>query len=115
YFFFQAEDGIRDFHVTGVQTCALPVPIWQLANENKSYQLTNLLENTSATLENHQLRIDVSNNATWLIMQSLPYLLDYPHQCSEQLFARYFANVIASNILENNPSIQQLVNEWKEN
>src|SRR5690606_19405326 len=36
-FFFQAEDGIRDFHVTGVQTCALPiltpahiVPEWYL-------------------------------------------------------------------------------------
>src|SRR5690606_25266626 len=28
-FFFQAEDGIRDFHVTGVQTCALP--IWRAA------------------------------------------------------------------------------------
>src|SRR5690606_20832208 len=28
FFFFQAEDGIRDFHVTGVQTCALP--IWSL-------------------------------------------------------------------------------------
>src|SRR5690606_40502591 len=27
-FFFQAEDGIRDFHVTGVQTCALP--IWHI-------------------------------------------------------------------------------------
>src|SRR5690606_39906754 len=24
---FQAEDGIRDFHVTGVQTCALPILI----------------------------------------------------------------------------------------
>src|SRR5690606_40660818 len=24
-FFFQADDGIRDFHVTGVQTCALPI------------------------------------------------------------------------------------------
>src|SRR5690606_40923060 len=24
-FFFQAEDGIRVFHVTGVQTCALPI------------------------------------------------------------------------------------------
>src|SRR5207302_7770309 len=24
-FFFQAEDGIRDVHVTGVQTCALPI------------------------------------------------------------------------------------------
>src|SRR5690606_40334174 len=42
YFFFQAEDGIRDFHVTGVQTCALPISttqpvasvgnsIWQVA------------------------------------------------------------------------------------
>src|SRR5690606_22070120 len=27
FFFFQAEDGIRDFHVTGVQTCALPI-LW---------------------------------------------------------------------------------------
>src|SRR5690606_42088549 len=26
-FFLQAEDGIRDFHVTGVQTCALPIYI----------------------------------------------------------------------------------------
>src|SRR5690606_39763032 len=28
FFFFQAEDGIRDFHVTGVQTCALPI-LWR--------------------------------------------------------------------------------------
>src|SRR5690606_40655322 len=25
FFYIQAEDGIRDFHVTGVQTCALPI------------------------------------------------------------------------------------------
>ena len=30
FFFFQAEDGIRDYKVTGVQTCALP--IWCLQN-----------------------------------------------------------------------------------
>src|SRR5690625_1262126 len=30
FFFFQAEDGIRDGHVTGVQTCALPIlPTWR--------------------------------------------------------------------------------------
>src|SRR5438046_4184186 len=29
FFFFQAEDGIRDWSVTGVQTCALP--IWRVA------------------------------------------------------------------------------------
>src|SRR5690606_41246011 len=27
FFFFQAEDGIRDCHVTGVQTCALPISV----------------------------------------------------------------------------------------
>src|SRR5690606_40742167 len=32
-FFFQAEDGIRDFHVTGVQTCALPISLLRLAGK----------------------------------------------------------------------------------
>src|SRR5256885_6260175 len=32
FFFFQAEDGIRDYKVTGVQTCALP--IWGRATRN---------------------------------------------------------------------------------
>src|SRR5256885_9857962 len=30
FFFFQAEDGIRDYKVTGVQTCALPIYVWVL-------------------------------------------------------------------------------------
>src|SRR5690606_40255320 len=34
FFFYQAEDGIRDFHVTGVQTCALP--IWEFCHSHKS-------------------------------------------------------------------------------
>src|SRR5690606_39681480 len=32
FFFFQAEDGIRDFHVTGVQTCALPISVGYATN-----------------------------------------------------------------------------------
>src|SRR2546426_7605027 len=30
FFFFQAEDGIRDYKVTGVQTCALPILLAQM-------------------------------------------------------------------------------------
>ena len=33
FFFFQAEDGIRDYKVTGVQTCALP--IWALLQRER--------------------------------------------------------------------------------
>src|SRR5437660_12718144 len=32
-FFFQAEDGIRDGHVTGVQTCALPISMSTLSGD----------------------------------------------------------------------------------
>src|SRR5207302_4751397 len=33
YFFFQAVDGIRGFHVTGVQTCALPISLEDLTKD----------------------------------------------------------------------------------
>src|SRR5262249_58530509 len=32
FFFFQAEDGIRDWSVTGVQTCALPISSTVISN-----------------------------------------------------------------------------------
>src|SRR5436309_11608164 len=40
HFFFQAEDGIRDFHVTGVQTCALPIFNWQAQRMAQSLSQT---------------------------------------------------------------------------
>src|SRR3712207_6082452 len=41
FFFFQAEDGIRDIGVTGVQTCALP--IWLLGPRTVAYMTRNHL------------------------------------------------------------------------
>src|SRR5439155_6069149 len=35
FFFFQAEDGIRDGHVTGVQTCALPISYTDMKMETR--------------------------------------------------------------------------------
>src|SRR5204863_4143406 len=46
FFFFQAEDGIRDLYVTGVQTCALPifgpVPASRKALEKAGWKLADL-------------------------------------------------------------------------
>src|SRR3712207_6685843 len=38
FFFFQAEDGIRDIGVTGVQTCALPISQWKPVAEALRYR-----------------------------------------------------------------------------
>src|SRR5260370_21149042 len=37
FFFFQAEDGIRDSSVTGVQTCALPIFITDIALDHQNF------------------------------------------------------------------------------
>src|SRR2546428_6716123 len=42
FFFFQAEDGIRDLIVTGVQTCALP--IYALVHQDPAAAITELRE-----------------------------------------------------------------------
>src|SRR5687768_18507693 len=49
-FFFQAEDGIRDVAVTGVQTCALPISIQGLAPEHAARRRwMSVLAKASAT------------------------------------------------------------------
>src|SRR5436309_11500658 len=46
FFFFQAEDGIRDFHVTGVQTCALPILLAVFAATGCGYGGNNIVHTT---------------------------------------------------------------------
>src|SRR6266700_5044054 len=45
FFFFQAEDGIRDFHVTGVQTCALPIS----SRSRRSWSRSGVIAQSSRT------------------------------------------------------------------
>src|SRR5438034_6476520 len=56
FFFFQAEDGIRDHCVTGVQTCALP--IWERGARGASRRLQRLVDcRLELAVELHSLRV----------------------------------------------------------
>src|SRR5439155_14286386 len=46
FFFFQAEDGIRAGHVTGVQTCALPILIPRTRNPKSRVWVTGARDQT---------------------------------------------------------------------
>src|SRR2546428_7688561 len=52
FFFFQAEDGIRDLIVTGVQTCALPI---SLEDEHELRPLVSVQRKPCARLETDDL------------------------------------------------------------
>src|SRR2546430_16901936 len=44
FFFFQAEDGIRDLTVTGVQTCALPISVEECKDKDMTYSAPLFVE-----------------------------------------------------------------------
>src|SRR5256885_3932964 len=64
FFFFQAEDGIRDYKVTGVQTCALPICSRAAAQSSNrcSFDFASEKRPCSAI----QSRVHLTSRASWL-------------------------------------------------
>mgnify|MGYP000283029981 CR=1 FL=1 len=89
------------------------LPMWIRSNQTKTFTLDKLKNNTSSTLKNHQLTLEMTSNPIWYAIQSLPYLMEYPYECAEQTFSRYYANTLASFVANSNPKIQEVFNAWK--
>src|SRR5690606_39601798 len=70
-FFFQAEDGIRDFHVTGVQTCALPISLIAsiIANFLRRTPTTNVAccspPNAPESIRSEERRVGKERRSRW--------------------------------------------------
>lgn len=91
------------------------IPIWVRENSTKEYTFENLKNNTSSTLRNHQFTLEYTSNPAWIAIQSLPYLMEYEHECAEQTFARFYANALASEIISSNPKIAAVFEDWRKN
>jgi hypothetical protein len=44
---------------------------------------------------------------------ALPYLMEYPHECTEQTFNRLYANALARKIAGSDPRIRQVFDRWR--
>src|SRR6202030_4641107 len=83
-------------------TESLPLPM--RGNQTRTFSFTKLLNSrNSSTLKNHKLTLEFTSNPAWYAIQALPYLIEYPYECTEQTFSRYYANTIASHIANSNP------------
>jgi len=89
------------------------LPMFIKSNETKTFTLDKLKNSTSSTLKNHKLTLEMTSNPVWYAVQALPYLMEYPYECSEQIFSRYYANTLASFVANSNPKIQDVFNAWK--
>ncbi|NVO21290.1 MAG: hypothetical protein HXX13_16430 [Bacteroidetes bacterium] len=94
-------------------TESLPLPI--NGNQKKDFSFTKLYNSGKAgsTLKNYKLTLEFTSNPAWYAVQALPYLMEYPYECAEQIFSRYYSNSIASYIANSDPKIKRVFESWK--
>jgi hypothetical protein len=89
------------------------LPMHIKTGETKTFVLDKLKTNKSKTLKHHKLSLEITSNPAWYAVQALPYLMEYPYDCNEQTFSRYYANALATHITSSTPRIQAVFKQWK--
>ena len=93
-------------------TESMPLPV--RGPGSKTFAFRKLLDSgKSKTLRHQNLTLEFTSNPAWYAVQALPYLMEYPYECSEQVFSRYYANSLASHIANSNPRIRRVFDAWR--
>ncbi|HXB42589.1 MAG TPA: alpha-2-macroglobulin family protein [Puia sp.] len=80
----------------------------------RDFKFEKLLQSASSeTLNHHSLTVEFTTNPAWYAVQALPYLIEYPYQCAEQTFNRFYANALASKIVNGSARIKGIFERWK--
>jgi hypothetical protein len=93
-------------------TESLPLPIRGPAT--KRFEFKKLADSgQSKTLRSQSVTVEMVSNPAWYAVLALPYLMEYPYECSEQTFNRLYANALARNIANRDPKIRAVFDQWK--
>ncbi|MCB0686097.1 MAG: hypothetical protein KDC53_06220 [Saprospiraceae bacterium] len=76
--------------------------------------VSQLLKQKSGSSTSERMTIDVTSNPTWYALQALPYLMEYPYDCSEQILNQLYANALGLKLVKDNPQIKKIFNQWSE-
>ncbi len=84
-------------------------------NDRERFEWKKLVDSDdSETLRHHQVTLEITENPVWYAVQALPYLMEYPYECTEQIFSRYYANALASNVARSQPQFQRVFEQWRD-
>ncbi|MEN6429081.1 MAG: alpha-2-macroglobulin family protein [Phycisphaerales bacterium] len=93
-------------------TESLPLPI--RGPQTKEFEFTKLLQSgASDSLIHQSLTVQMVSQPVWYAVMALPYLMEYPYECSEQIFNRLYANSLAAYIANSDPKIRRIFDQWK--
>ena len=88
-------------------------PLTNNGKGSKDFEFSKLVNSKeSSTLKHHAVTLEYTSNPAWYVVQALPYMMEYPYDCAEQIFTRFYANSIASNIVRSSPKMKQVFDQW---
>ena len=93
-------------------TESLPLAI--RGNQQKQFVFDKLIDNNSKTLTHESFTLEFTSNPAWYAVQALPYVVESTSECSEQIFTRLYANLLAEKIAKSNPRIQEVFELWRD-
>ncbi|MCO5947477.1 hypothetical protein [Mucilaginibacter flavidus] len=89
------------------------MPMMVRAGQTRGFTFDKLVNQSSKTLQNKTLTLEYTQNPAWYAVQALPYMMEFPYECAEQTFSRYYANSLATNLVNKMPAIKQVFDQWK--
>jgi uncharacterized protein YfaS (alpha-2-macroglobulin family) len=91
---------------------SLPLPIRNAGS--KDFDFVKLRESgKSDSIRNQSYTVQMVSQPAWYAVMALPYLMEYPYECSEQTFNRLYANSLARHISKSDPKIRRIFDLWK--
>jgi hypothetical protein len=90
------------------------LPLWMNGYGTKEFTFDKLNHSdTSHSLVHQALTVEYTSNPAWYAVKALPYLMEYPYECAEQTFNRYYATALAAHIVAQSPKIKAIFENWK--
>ena len=80
-------------------------------NESKNVQFDALAKRFDQ-VDPYNYTFEYTANPVWYAIQAVPYLMEYPYSCSEQIFHKYYANALSAYIVNSNPKIKEIFDIW---
>lgn len=89
------------------------LPLFLKNDTIQNFIFNKLLDNKSESLTHESITVEYTSNPIWYAVGALPYLMEDRNESVEQSFHHFYANTLATYIINNHPNIKKVLSQWK--
>jgi len=83
------------------------IPMHIKGGEQKIFTMKSLSDK-SKTADPFKYTVELTSHPVWYAVQALSYMMEYPHECTEQIMNRYYSNALASTVANAHPKLKNV-------